>query len=704
MRSHGSKISFFIQGLGIVVILLLHLVESDAFSSPILFNALQRHHHHYQPCNLEARVKMTQMLSKVNSYEHDDSFNDSHKKDEDEILLKQVPASMLKDLCAQNGLSTLGTKEEVLLRLRAFAQDKAEIDKERRRMQKQRIERGVDDEQGNGKAKYKIISNDDEDLLDDDDDDVDGVFYFSLPGKISDAQNKTIAKVTSTTITKTMNPQIDSRGTITSPPPPPGVKANENGEIAVTTYSSTDQNDLTGIAAHHAASSGNDRALAGGYSRTDDFGADPLRSPENTLAGGPFGDQSGAKRKKSTDKQFDEACDVISELVYSLLSMTGAPGFQEQFSEGVTPFLTVEEEKMEGLESTPINNQLSNNVEFVGFDPSRVPTHLITQASTFLRVRNGEALRKVLNEVELQAIGFDGINGDDKRKGGGHYLEVTKVGTFLEGFRKAEIRRIARETISMLIDQLVTGGVKGLDQMLMTMARGSEDTGDSGELNDSLVKYLDDAIRDQEKKVQQLLGQQGILSESKVSSISEDLNDVLSELWNVTTDEDGKTVESLDPNDPRVKKAIEREIRDAAQNQKINQPTHPSKILLNMLILLKERIKAEAAFSNDVKGRNLRILAYCLHAKDDRERESIIMENLGTNLDKLDSFSQLVASSIDYAESTSNQLQPAKSGSLNIHLLKNIKELVGYLKDKQAWKASGVTAMEQNRYLPRGKN
>lgn len=677
----------------------------DAFLSPAAFNALQRHgrqHHHHH--NLEERVSVFQMSLKDESHKDGASINNSQKNkdDEDEILLKQVSADMLKDLCRQNGLSTLGTKQDMLLRLRAYAQQQAEIDRERRRMQKERIERGVDDAQGNGKAKYRIVSKDD---LEEDDDDTDGVFYFSLPGKVPDAQNKTLAKVTSTTITKTIN---DSRGAITAPPPPPGVKANEDGEITVTTYSSTDQNDLTGIAAHHSASSGNDRALAGGYSRSDDFGADPLRSPENTLAGGPFGDQSGAKRKKATDQQFDEACDVISELVYSLLSMTGAPGFQEQFSEGVTPFKS-DEEKVEDFESqsTKNNNPSSSysNIEFVGFDPSRVPTHLITQASAFLRIRNGEALRKVLNEAELQAIGFDGINGDDKRKGGGHYLEVTKVGTFLEGFRKAEIRRIARETITMLLDQLVTGGVKSLDQMLMTMARSSEDTGDSGELNDSLVKYLDDAIRDQEKKVEQLIGQQGILSQSKVTgNPDDDPNDVLSKLWNVTTDEDGNTVESLDPNDPRVQKAIERELQDMSQNQRMDIPTHPSKILLNMLILLKERIKAEAAFSNDEKGRNLRILAYCLHAKDDREREAIILENMGTNLDKLDSFSQLLTSSIDYAESTSHQLQPTKSGPLNIHLLKNIKELVQYLKDKQAWKASGVTTTEQNRYLPRTKN
>jgi len=53
---------------------------------------------------------------------------------------------------------------------------------------------------------------------------------------------------------------------------------------------------------------------------------------------------------------------------------------------------------------------------------------LITQSSTAWRVGNGEALRKVLNEVEMQAIGFDGRHGDDKdNNGGGHYLLTLKL-------------------------------------------------------------------------------------------------------------------------------------------------------------------------------------------------------------------------------------------------------------------------------------
>ena len=58
---------------------------------------------------------------------------------------------------------------------------------------------------------------------------------------------------------------------------------------------------------------------------------------------------------------------------------------------------------------------------------------------------------------ELQAIGHDGMAADDVSKGGGHFREVEKVSSFLEGFRKAEERRVARETSTMLLDRLVKG-------------------------------------------------------------------------------------------------------------------------------------------------------------------------------------------------------------------------------------------------------
>ena len=602
------KRSYFFVG---AIALTLLIATTDAFAPTSFIN---RRHHLVVPHRTQ-----TQPLQM--------SVTDDETIGDDE-LLQDITDSMLQDLCKQSGITTEGTKQEMLIRLREFAQKQADSDGERRQRQKESIELGVDESQGNGKAKHKISN---ADVLDDTDDELDGVFYYSLPGQVPESQSKNLSTGTMTTMDKSLNvnPQ-NAQGSITAPPPPPGVEPNADGERVVTVYSSTDQNDLTGIAAQQASASANEQAMAGGYSRSDSIGASS-DNPENTLAGGPFGDQSGSQRKKATDKQVDEACEVISDLVYSLLSMTGAPGFQEEFSEGITPFVT-DGEKDEFKSSANKASSVKKVKGFVGFDPSRVPTQLITQSSRSLRVGNGDAIRKVLNEVEMQAIGFDGIHGDDKDTGGGHYREVTKVGTFLEGFRKAEVRRIARETATMLLDQLVTGGVKGLDQMLMTMTKGSDDASESGELNDSLVKYLDNAVRDQEKKVELLFGEQGAMSRNAVD-MPEEEQDYLAKLWTVSTDEDGNTVESLDPNDPDVKLALEQELRADASRKGRSAPTDPAKQLLNLLTLLRERVKAEAVFSNDEKGRNLRMLAYCVHAEDGREREKIIVDTMGNSLE-----------------------------------------------------------------------
>merc|ERR1711966_234172 len=91
------------------------------------------------------------------------------------------------------------------------------------------------------------------------------------------------------------------------------------------------------------------------------------------------------------------------------------------------------------------------------------------QHSAALRAKGGQALREVMSDYELRAIGHDGMAADDKAKGGGHYREVEKVGSFLEGYRKAEERRVARETSPLLLDRLAKDGVKGLDQLLMGM-------------------------------------------------------------------------------------------------------------------------------------------------------------------------------------------------------------------------------------------
>ena len=74
---------------------------------------------------------------------------------------------------------------------------------------------------------------------------------------------------------------------------------------------------------------------------------------------------------------------------------------------------------------------------------------------------------------------------------------MAKVSYFLEGYRKAEGRRVGRDASTMLLDRLVKEGVKGLDLLMAGMVREGDDAsymqGDEsqvGELNSALVKLI----------------------------------------------------------------------------------------------------------------------------------------------------------------------------------------------------------------------
>ena len=160
----------------------------------------------------------------------------------------------------------------------------------------------------------------------------------------------------------------------------------------------------------------------------------------------------------------------------------------------------------------------------------------------------------------------DGLTANNRSKGGGHYREVEKVGSFLEGYCKAEVRRIAREMSSMMLDRLVKEGVRGLDRLLAGMEREGGDLGDmmssskGGELNRALVRYLEEAIRAQERRVKRVPtrvdddnygGGGGVLLPE--SSNGEQGSDPM---WNVTRGEDGTIIETIDPNTPTVKRML----------------------------------------------------------------------------------------------------------------------------------------------------
>jgi hypothetical protein len=205
-----------------------------------------------------------------------------------------------------------------------------------------------------------------------------------------------------------------------------------------------------------------------------------------------------------------------------------------------------------------------------------------------------------------------------------------------------------------------------------------------------ILDYLNDAIRQQEQKVNELGPAAG---GDVMQSWAPTLDDRIDSLWDVTTGDDGERVESLDPNDPKVQSVLRDEqaksdIMAANEESMMNLPGSAPEKLLLLLKSLRERLQAEAAFGPDEKGRNLRLLAYCLRLPSAQEREELINKDLGRSLDRLDSFIELVVSSIEYGESASYQLQPTKR-PLNVVKIKGILEIAEKVRRQQANRASG---------------
>ena len=193
----------------------------------------------------------------------------------------------------------------------------------------------------------------------------------------------------------------------------------------------------------------------------------------------------------------------------------------------------------------------------------------------------------------------------------------------------------------------------GLDLALASMVRSNDDTANEAgvELNDSLLDFLNDSIRQQERKVDRLVAQRldartigNTLSErnrDEDDHHDEDkFDDPTQQLWNVTM-EDGQRVETLNPNDPTVQRVLQEEAaKEAATTASMSlstttpalPDTAPEQLLL-LLTLLRERVKTEAAFGTDEKGRNLRLLAYCLRVSSDQEWEQLILNAVGNSLD-----------------------------------------------------------------------
>jgi len=571
--------------------------------------------------------------------------SDADSEMDDESLLKMTPKSEVVALCEQFNLSTKGSKAVLLQRLREYAVEQKEAEKERLIRRKKIVEEGT----GDDRERYEVV----DDAIDDDDDEDEIFFYYESKVTTEETDKKVDDKKE-----KPKEEVIRDSGFVTAPPPT-GDNSSDDEERVVTIYSTNEKNDLTGVAA----------------AQPGQASFDPMTSATTQPVDAPW-DTNNPRKAESSSAEIDAAKEAVIELVRTLLSMTGLPGFMtDQEDDSIQP--------MRG-------SNFDAPGQYADFDPSMVPTDSLTKASRSVRTNRGKVLREVLRDFELRAIGDDGTAVDNVKRGGGHYRQVTRVRAFLEGFRQAEVNRLSRETVTLLLDKLVSEGIEGIDVTLATMTRSSDDTSDEGgELNDSLLEFLADMIRQQEKKVEQ-----GMDSTKKIieleRAMTEDPEDQIESLWKVE-DKDGERIETFDPNNRETQLKLKEEYeREAAESMSapILPSSAPEKLLL-MLKIVRERLKIEATFSHDEKSRNLRVLAYCLQLKTNALRKEMIGSQFGGSLDSLDSFEELVTSSIEYGESTSHQLMPSKTGSLNVPLLKTILKVTRETRNENTYKASG---------------
>jgi hypothetical protein len=470
-----------------------------------------------------------------------------------------------------------------------------------------------------GKARHAIEEGDTLDDDNADDDEMEGYFYYATMETETTRRKEEEERRRSSSSATALKKKSPS--SITSPiTNPDNIVPNAKGERVVTIYDTTEKNDLTSMTMQPSVA---DFSLEGA--------SNALRSRQRRPGGDAANDftidgTANLRRGSADDpERFQAAKTEVYELVTNLLATTGAPAFLDDD----------EDDDVGGM--TDINS-FASPYGFVGFNPDRIPPDVLSSSSSALRADGGRVLKEVLSDFELRAIGHDGFNADDRSKGGGHYRIVEEIGTFLEGYRKAEVRRIARETSSMMLERLVKEGVRGLDKLLAGMVReGDTDLSDGlralsegGELNGALVRYLEEAIRSQEQRVKR---EPPNIMAGGVANVGDE-SDVM---WNVTRGEDGTMIETIDPNTPAVKRLLREELektRDSAgvAEETLLTMTVQEKILL-LLKLLRDRVKVEAVIGNDSHARNLRVLAYALRAANNDERQALITEELGYSLD-----------------------------------------------------------------------
>lgn len=301
------------------------------------------------------RVDVRRQVSNVNDSPAMDTASADDEGLDDEQLLRNTSKTQLVGLCEQFRLKTKGTKEELLQRLRDFAKEQEERERQLLLDRKKRVEQGSGDE----REKIEIVDSE----VPDTDDDEEEVFFYYPSVEADDKKNTS----------QNTSPKYTAPSVITAPPPPP---LDENGERVVEIYSTTDMNDLTGVAAAQPGQA----AVADPM--TSNIG-DPINAPWET---------NNPQKAESTSAELNAAKEAVSDLVQSLLAMTGAPAFQQDTDD--LSFLGVIRQ----------SSSFSSPEEFVEFDPAVVPTDMLTSASKNLRTGRGRVLQEVLREFELRAI------------------------------------------------------------------------------------------------------------------------------------------------------------------------------------------------------------------------------------------------------------------------------------------------------------
>jgi len=550
--------------------------------------------------------------------------------EDDENLLRKVSRSVLQDIAKQQGLSSSGTKADILARLRAYVADEAAKD-----------DSSSDD--GGG----------------------DGYFYYTTPDPVVNATTNKggrYEKNNGLALRSDDEVNIKDGPLVGNLPITDNMFVNENGERVVTVFSTTEEADLTKTGPHSRP--GGMDAAAANFADVSSIQGTAGLTAADTIRSSDRMEQDVVTSRKSKE-EIENAKSKCKELLNLLLDGT-APGFSDP---------------------TNTMDDLSFTTEiFKPFNPSTVKSELLSKYSSFLRIEKGQVLHEVLREIEIEAVGHDGMAADDTSKGGGHYRQVQRVGTFLKGYRIAESRRVARDTASFLLNTVAGEGAKGLDFAFGTMQRGDSD----GELNDDLIEYLEEAVAAQKRVVMKQEASRGA-DHYQLKRHGEVLNGNINTEYgdDSTTVLQDMGVETIDINNKQTRDAILEldaiSSREKAQMQELN----PSEKLLLLLQSLLDRVKAEAAFRADEHGKNLRLLAACLKTKNGSERFQILEADLSGSLTRADEFAELIGDAITYAESTSTKITPGKE-ELNLSDLQDIQREVANIKALQAMKASGL--------------